>query len=111
MGTITKVRARPVEQAQLSPVDIALLQEREELRAELKKLDSYLKPRIGATIDKMGIGKVFIGNNVVELRRSTRLSVSWAALCTSIAEPQAIEDAKGDFIVEHTIDSVKVVES
>ena len=105
-ATATKVKT-----ATLTANDIKLLRGRDRLKAELKRLDAHLKPRISAAIDELGAGRVMVGASMVELRRSARLSVSWAALATALLAADVIASQRESFTVEHTIDSCKVVEA
>jgi len=108
MSAITK--ARPAKQAQLTEVDIKLLAEREGLRAELKRLDAYLKPRIEATIEAHGTGRVCIGEALVDLTAAVRLSTSWKAVAYAVADEAEVNAVKADFQLESTSYSAKVVE-
>jgi len=114
MSTITK--ARPAKQAVLTETDVKLLKEREGLRAELKRLDDYLKPRIEATIqvcgwaDRPHTGRVCIGESFMDLTTAVRLTTSWKACCYALANEAEVDAVRGDFTLESTSYSAKVVE-
>ncbi len=93
----------------LIEADVKLLTRRDKLKAEIKRLDTHLKPRIAETINIHGTGLVLIGNKQVELKRSVRASVSWKPLLYSIVDESTIDAAKGDYSNETNIDSCKAV--
>lgn len=111
MATKTKQAIKPLMQADsvLTAEDIKLLQRREKIEAELKKLDADLKPRIKATIDEYGEGLVELDGHTLELKRSKRSSCSWQSLATALLDEAVIDEQKPAFTVTHDIDSCKVV--
>ncbi|MFA7286933.1 MAG: hypothetical protein WC052_04720 [Patescibacteria group bacterium] len=100
----TKTKAQP-----LTDADFELLKRREEVKAELKRLDEHLKPRITATIDAHGTGKAKISHHEVELKRSVRNTVSWKSLCASLVPEDVILSTQPDFTEEYNVDSVEVL--
>lgn len=107
----TETVIRPLTQTGdlLTEDDVKLLKRRETIKAELKRLDTHLKPRITETIDIRGTGLVLIGNKQVELKRSIRASVSWKPLLYSIIDESTIDAVKDDYSNETNIDSCKAV--
>lgn len=102
---------RPLMQAEtlLTEADVKLLARRETVKAELKRLDDQLKPRISATIEAHGTGRLMIGSRQVDLKRSVRNSVCWKPLCHSLVEEAAILQVLDSFTEPYNIDQAKVV--
>lgn len=115
MTTQTKTKqteVRPlvaVDAPVLTSNDVGLLVERENLKAELKRLDKHLKERITNTIEAKGTGTMVIGDRQVELKRSIRNSVAWKPLCYSLNEEEAIQQVLDVFTEPVEINSAKVV--
>lgn len=108
-ATQTRTQSATQAEALLTPTDVALLEKREALKAELKKLDDQLKPKIAATIESHGTGRLMIGNRQVELKRSVRRSVAWKPLVYSLVEEAAIEAVRESFTEPYNVDTCKVV--
>jgi len=98
-----------VDNGPLTEADVKLLTRREVVKAELKKLDRQLKPKIAATIEQCGTGVVQIGNKRVELKEHDRNCVAWKPLVYSIIEEEAINEVLGSFTEVSKIRSAKVV--
>jgi hypothetical protein len=93
----------------LTPDDIKALKRREKIKAELAELDKTLKPKITRTIDELGEGEHEIGNVVVKLARSTRMSVSWKDLAYAELDEAVIENLMPRHTQPHIIDSAKIL--
>lgn len=93
----------------LTPADLLRLERLAQLKAELKKLEEDLKPRIEATVKANGPGVVQIGSRQVKLAESVRQSYSWKSIAYAVAEEEAINAVKDDFAVEYTSYSARVV--
>lgn len=89
--------------------DVKLLERREAIKAELKRLDDYLKPKIASTIDSHGDGRLMIGNRQIELKRSVRNSIAWKPLAYSLVPEEVILSVQDSFTEPYNVDSVKVI--
>jgi hypothetical protein len=98
----------PVETL-LTEDDVALLEQRETLKAELKRLDDQLKPKIAATIDQHGTGRLMVGSRQVELKESERQTVSWKSLAYAVAEEAAIDAVKEVYTESCKIQTARVI--
>ncbi len=86
----------------LEEADLVLMKRRDKIKAELKQLDSQLKPRIENTVKRFGVCTVKIGDAQVRLSQSVRASVSWKACAYSLASVEEVEAVTGEFTVEST---------
>ena len=107
---VKRIRSLMADDLLLTEADVDLLVKRTALKAKLKKLDDQLKPKIAATIEQHGIGRIAIGNRIVELKESERQSYSWKAITYAVASEAEIDTVKDDFALEYKIHSVKVVQ-
>lgn len=116
-ATTTKT-SRPAQAAKVAPAtatdlltsaDVPLLERRQELKDALTRLDKMLKPRISATIDKLGTGLVQVGDRHIELSRSVRTTYSWRAVAYVLAPEEVVDKAKEGFALDSNIDKCKVL--
>lgn len=107
---VKKIRSLMADDLLLTEIDVDLLVKRIALKAKLKKLDDQLKPKIAATIEKHGTGKIVIGNRIVELKESERASVAWKPLAYSIIEEEAIDAVLESFTEIYPIRTAKVIQ-
>ena len=70
----------------------------------------HLRPRIAATINKLGTGTVQVAGRQVELKRSVRQSVAWKPLAYSQLDEAVIDDVKVSFTEETEVNSARVVQ-
>jgi len=103
---VTKVKPST---AQLTEVDVELLQQRDELKNELKRLDEHLRPRIEATVKAHGACRVCIGSHLVDLKEMRRLSTSWKACAYAVATEEEVNAVKGNFTLESISFDARVV--
>lgn len=110
-ATQTEQTIRPLVQADqmLTEDDVKKLDRQARLKAELKKLTDHLKPRIAATIEVHGTGRLLVGNRQVELKETERATVSWKSISYAIAEEEAIEAVREVYTVTSTTRTAKVV--
>lgn len=115
-ATTKAAKSKTQEIRQLSPADemlteddVKLLEQLEQAKRKVKKLQDHLKPRITATITAHGTGRLMIGRRQVELKQSTRHSVAWKPLCYSLNEEAAILQVLDCFTEPYNIDQAKVV--
>ncbi len=92
-ATLTKT----AKSSLLTEDDVELLLKREGLKAELKRLDALLNPKIERTIDECGCGRYAVGNRQVELSETLRENCSWKQVCYAVATEEAINRAKPEF--------------
>lgn len=107
----TKAPARKSTSANLlTEADVDLLQKREGLKAELKRLDALLNPKVEATLDHIGgTGRYVVGNRQVELSESFRENCSWKELAYSVATEDAINAVKSNFTSTSSVRKAVVV--
>jgi len=112
MKTKAKIEEiRPLMQADqmLTEDDVKLLDQLERAKRKVKALQDHLKPRISATIEAHGAGRLMVGSRQVELKRSARNSVAWKPLCYSLVDEAAILSVQESFTIPYDVDSAKVV--
>lgn len=118
MATATKTKSKSNSSAihrlvsdhpMLTENDLTLLAERDDLKAELKRLDTHLKERITNTINKLGEGRFVIGEKQVELSRSIRSAISWKSLAHAVASEADIAEVRADFTVDSNVDKCSVM--
>jgi len=84
----------------LEESDLTLIKRRNKIKAELKALDSQLKPRIKNTVKHFGACVVIVGGTQVILSQLTRQSVSWKACAYAVATIEEVESIADEFTVE-----------
>ena len=94
---------------ELCEADVALLVRRAKIRAELKKLDAHLKPRIDATVEEYGTGMMKIGDRQIKITSTTRHAASWKSLAHGLLDPALIAEHLDNYTVKSTSTSCKVV--
>jgi len=93
----------------LTSDDVKLLDQFEKAKRKVKELQDHLKPRISATIEVQGTGRLLIGNRQVELKRAVRHSVAWKPLCFSLVDEAMIQSVQDSFTEPYNVDSAKML--
>lgn len=106
----TKIERVDTASQLLTGADMAMQAKLEKAKKTVKEIEAHLKPRITATIEEYGVGRVMIDNTIqIELKRSVRNSVAWKPLCHSVASEEIIAEVQESFTEPYNVDSMKVL--
>lgn len=97
------------DNGQLTGDDIVMLAKVEKMKAQIRKMDAYLKGRIQATVETIGEGSHKIAGYSILLKKSVRSSPSWKSIAHALNTEEEILAVQPEYTVDSVNYSAKLV--